>query len=102
MKRRAATSVMLVALLLGIVSRARAQGAGTGSIGGIVKDPKGLVVPGAEVVVRNVDTRAERTLTTNDAGLYAAAYLQPGRYEVRATKAGFAEVVHQNLVLEVG
>jgi len=101
-KKAAAIGVAVVVLLLGIASQGQAQGAGTGSIGGTVKDPKGLVVPGAAVVVRNVETGAQRTLTTNEVGLYAVVYLRPGRYEVRAKKEGFAEVVHQNLTLEVG
>ncbi len=50
MKKAAAIAMAVAVLLLGIGSRGRAQGAGTGSIGGTVKDPKGLVVPGAAVL----------------------------------------------------
>ena len=36
-----------------------------GSIGGIVTDPSGATVRGAEVVIRNIDTGAERVLATH-------------------------------------
>lgn len=89
-------------LVLSLATSAGAQSAGTGSIGGTARDPNGLVVPGVEVTIRNPDTGAERKLTTNEAGLYAAPFLQPGRYEVRGQKAGFASVVRTDLRLEVG
>lgn len=102
MKKAAAACLIVLTVLTVLVLRVRAQAAGTGSIVGTVKDPAGLVVPGAEVVVRNIDRGAQRTLVTNDAGRYAAPYLEPGRYEVQVTKEGFGEVMRQNLTLEVG
>lgn len=101
-KKAAAVCAVVLGLLLGTVSLVWAQGPGTGSITGTVKDPKGLAVPDAEVVVRNVDTGADRTLTTNSDGLFVAPYLQPGRYQVTAKKEGFADFVRKDLNLEVG
>ena len=63
---------------------------GTGSISGLVTDASGAVVPGADVAVRNVDTNVARNLKSNDAGVYEAVSLQPGNYEVKITKTGFA------------
>src|SRR2546427_8075228 len=60
-----------------------------GVIQGTVTDPAGAVVPGAKVVVKNVDTNVEVTLVTNAAGFYLAPELVPGRYTVRAASAGF-------------
>jgi hypothetical protein len=93
---------ILVALTLTPVVSAFAQTAGTGSISGTVKDQNGLAVPGAKMVVRNVDTGSERNLTTNGEGLYVAPYLQPGHYEVAVSKEGFADYVHRNIELMVG
>jgi hypothetical protein len=67
-----------------------------------VTDPKGLSVADANVVVRNVDTNAESTYPTNDAGLYAVPYLQPGNYEITISKAGFESVVYRGVVVHVG
>src|ERR1700723_1228777 len=79
-----------------------AQTAGSGEISGTVTDPAGAVVPGATVVVHNTDTSADRSLTTNEAGIYSATFLQPGHYEVSASKPGFSKVQHTDILLEVG
>jgi hypothetical protein len=79
-----------------------AQSAGTGTITGTLSDPQGASIPGATVVVRNIDTGLDHTLESNDAGIYVAAFLQPGRYEIHASKDGFATVVRQGLNLQVG
>jgi len=89
-------------LLLGLSGNVAAQTAGTGTITGTVSDPQGLAVPGVTVVVRNTDTGIERTFTANDAGIYVAAFLQPGNYEIKASKQGFALVERKDLVLTVG
>ena len=101
-RSKASTWLMLMALVLGLATVATAQTAGTGAIQGTVKDQSGAVVPGAEVTVKNVDTGTERKFATTDSGLYVAPYLQPGRYEVRVKKEGFAEVVRQGFRVEVG
>jgi hypothetical protein len=87
---------------MGTLAPAQAQSAGTGTITGTLSDPQGASIPGAAVVVRNIDTGTDHTLTANDAGIYVAAFLQPGRYEIRASKDGFATVVRQGLNLQVG
>jgi len=76
--------------------------AGTGSILGVVTDPSGAVVPLAEVTVRNAETNVTRSVTSNDAGRYEVVALQPGQYEVRAVKAGFATLVRTGITLSVG
>src|SRR5258708_7945133 len=63
---------------------------GTATITGLVTDATGAVVPGADVVVRNVDTNVARNLKSNDAGVFEAVSLQPGNYEVKIVKPGFA------------
>lgn len=94
--------LVVLALALALAPVAWSQAAGSGAIGGTVKDPSGAVVAGAEVTVKNMDTGAERSFTTTEAGIYNAPYLQPGRYEVRVRAQGFAEVIRQDLRLEVG
>ena len=102
MKKAAFAMLFALVLLVGLTATAWAQSAGTGAILGSVKDPSGAVVAGADVTVKNIDTGAERKFTTTDTGRYAAPYLQPGRYEVRVRREGFAEVIRQNVVVEVG
>jgi hypothetical protein len=69
----------------------------TGTLQGIVTDAQGSVVPGIEVVVRNVDTGQERTLTTNSEGIYTAAFLPIGRYNVVASGKGFSSTTQENV-----
>jgi len=102
MKKPYVVCLTLLGLLVSVSSLSHAQSAGTGQLLGTVRDPSGAVVAGAEVTIRNVNTDAARKFTTSETGLYTSPYLQPGRYEVRARKEGFAEVVRQNLRLEVG
>jgi outer membrane receptor protein involved in Fe transport len=92
-----------VSLLLAMcASLGMAQGGGTGSISGTVTDPNGLSVPGAQVIVRNIATGAERQMTTTDAGVFTVPFLVPGRYMVSVTKAGFAEFRRENVIVEIG
>jgi hypothetical protein len=50
----------------------------TGSLGGLVTDPSGAIVPGASVVVRNLATGVQQTTATNHAGLYRFPVVTPG------------------------
>src|SRR5687767_7267429 len=69
----------------------------TGTLQGTVSDAKGAVVPGAEVVIRNIETGQERTVQTNGEGTYVAPFLPLGRYTVTASSAGFSKVAQENI-----
>src|SRR5437667_4311489 len=64
----------------------------TGILQGTVTDANGAVVPGAEVLIHNLDTGQERTLKTNSEGFYVASFMPLGRYSVSASQKGFAKV----------
>lgn len=70
-----------------------------GAIAGAVLDDSGAAVPDAQITVTNIDTGLERKLATNSEGLYSAAALPAGRYEVRVQKTGFRQVVREAVVL---
>src|SRR6185503_21078413 len=80
----------------------QAQTAGSGTITGTVTDPAGSVVPAASITIHNSDTGADRALATNDAGIYTAAFLQPGHYDIRVEKTGFSTIERNGITLEVG
>jgi predicted porin len=65
-----------------------AQGA---SLSGMVTDQTGAALRDVAVTVKNVDTGATRTITTDGGGHYQASGLPPGRFEIRAAKQGFAQ-----------
>ena len=78
------------------------QTTGAGTISGSLTDPTGSLIPGVTIAIRNTDTGIERSLASNDAGLYTAPFLPPGHYEITASKQGFAKVVRKDLTLQVG
>ena len=93
------TTVILLACMAGA---AFGQTTGSGTITGTITDPNHAAVPAASVTIHNTDTGIDRAVTTNEAGLYSVPFLQPGSYEVTATKTGFAKIVHTNVPLQVG
>jgi Carboxypeptidase regulatory-like domain len=71
--------------------------AGTGSIAGVVTDPSGAVVQGANVTATNSATGAARTVATGDTGNYTITSLAPGTYTVSVEKSGFPKVIFSNV-----
>lgn len=93
--------IVTFALALLIASSANAQ-ITTGTIEGIVVDPNQAAVPGATVELTHVETNTTRTLETDEQGRFNAPLLQPGKYSVTVTKAGFAKTNDPNVNLTVG
>jgi hypothetical protein len=73
----------------------------TGSIVGTVRDPKGAVVPGAEIDLTNTATNVTTTFVTNADGGYQALQLIPGVYNVKATHPGYSVEVRPNITINV-
>jgi hypothetical protein len=84
---------LLVGLTLaGVPGWVQAQAqATTGVVRGTVADSTGQPLAGATVTLRHLETNAERSLTTNDRGVYAATLLRVGDYEVSGRALGFRE-----------
>src|SRR5215467_16076137 len=78
----------LVVLLLVSVSACFAQS--TATLSGVLTDPSGAVVPGAQVTIHSLATGLDRQVVTDNAGLYVAPSLVPGDYQVQAKAAGFS------------
>jgi hypothetical protein len=92
--------VLLVLALSGI--SALGQGGSTGSIAGTVQDPKGAVVPGATVVVKNAATAQENTIQTSNDGTFNVPTLTAGIYITTVTAAGFKQAVVTEIKVDVG
>ena len=75
--------------------------AGRGSISGTVTDPKGALVPAAQVVLRNPATGATQHTVTSDAGLYTFISLNPGVYQVTVSQTGFKSVTQDKITVNV-
>src|SRR5256885_16807997 len=61
----------------------------TASVAGSIVDVSEAGVPGATVVVRNLDTSFERTVKTNDLGYYVVPAPPAGPYSISISKRGF-------------
>ena len=68
---------------------------------GVVRDPSGAAVAGANVVVRNAATNAEAHLTTGQDGFFLVPALPPGPYSVTVAAGGFKTLVSNTIVLVV-
>src|SRR5260370_4002713 len=79
----------------------QAQVAG-GTITGTVVDSSGRVIPNAGVSITNVATGINRSVTTNEDGLYIAPNLWPARYELTLSAPGFKIEVRSGIELTVG
>ncbi len=71
------------------------------TLAGTIKDETGGILPGVDIVAKNVDTGQSRTLVTNAEGAYTITGLPPGKYEVRASLQGFGTVA-ETIQLTVG
>lgn len=85
---------MVVAL--GVAHEARAQMA---TLSGVVVDESDLAVPGADVVITQDTTGLQRRTTSDARGRFVAPLLPPGRYAVRAERAGLAPDERTGLVV---
>lgn len=74
----------------------------TATVAGLIADESGGAIPGAEVVIINMETGVRRSAKGDDAGRYRIPQLPPGVYEASVTMAGFETTVRQGMTLQVG
>jgi hypothetical protein len=72
-----------------------------GTIAGVVTDQQGAGIPGAKVIITNVETGVDTVLHTNDRGAYVAPLLLPGQYRVAGEHQGFKKSTRDGLTLSV-
>ena len=75
---------------------------GDSSLWGSVTDKTDAAMAGATVVIRNLETGTERTLTTDASGRYNASALPVGNYEIAASKPGFQTIADPQLTSRLG
>src|SRR5262245_26151387 len=69
-----------------------------GNITGVVTDPSGSVLAGAEITIVAVATNTSKTTTSSSSGQYNVP-LAPGAYQVQVSMSGFKKYVANNLVV---
>ena len=90
--------LLLVSLLC--VAPAIAQSP-TATINGIVLDPSGAAIAGAQVVIVNDATGVQYTTKTNSEGIYVAPNLPPGPYRIQVSNSGFKTIIKPDIVIHV-
>jgi len=93
---------LLIAALLLWQPPALAQGT-TGTVSGVVQDKTGAVIPGASVLVTNLDNNSERKTVSNGTGEFSVPGITAGlRYQVRVEMPGFSPWQSQPFPLRPG
>jgi hypothetical protein len=69
---------------------------------GTITDKTGSEIPNAQIVIKDLATGIERTVTTNKDGFYIAANLLPAEYQVTISAPGFNTEIKTGIKLNVG
>ncbi len=59
------------------------------NVSGVITDPTGAVIPGAQITLLNQGTQAKQNSTTNDQGFFRFNQLPAGNYTLSITAPGF-------------
>lgn len=70
-----------------------------GTVSGVVKDPNGAIVSGAEVTLTNTETTVSRSSVTNDEGFYRFDAVDLGTYSVRVAAPNFSTAVKSGVTV---
>src|SRR6201987_180508 len=73
-----------------------------GAIRGVVRDPSGAAIVGANVAAKNGDTGLAHTTTTVEDGGYVISELPAGTYQVEAESKGFGKFTNSSVSVQVG
>jgi len=71
-----------------------------GQVGGVIVDPNGAVVPGAEITITNTQTGTSLTTKSDDEGHWRIAGMQPGAVKVAISYPGFKRTQYDLNLLE--
>lgn len=72
-----------------------------GSITGLITDPTGAAIAGAELSIVNRDTNAVAKSTTTSTGEFTLPNLPPGNYRVEITASGFKASFARTLLCQL-
>lgn len=93
--KRIVVSILFV-LVISMITFAQTS---RGIVSGVIKDPNGAVVPGAEVTLTNTDTTVARSTVTNGEGFYRFDAVDLGNYSVRIVATSFGTIVKNGIIV---
>ena len=98
--RRMAIRVLAVSIL-GTAPYVSSQ-SNNASIDGVITDPNGAAVAGANLVLTSTDTKESSTFVSDANGLYSFRNVVPGTYQLKVKARGFGEYVQDGILVRVG
>jgi hypothetical protein len=72
-----------------------------GTVSGIVLDPSGAVIAGADVLIVNDATAVQYPGKTNGEGYYVVPNIPPGTYRIQVSNSGFKTIIKPDIVVHV-
>jgi outer membrane receptor protein involved in Fe transport len=99
--KSSAVKIIYLGLIAGLCALAAAGQTVSGTLRGTVTDSNNAIVPNATVVIKNTETGFERTVVSNDDGLFNAPFLPIGQYTVEATRTDFNKVRRENVTVSL-
>ncbi|MGA2264120.1 MAG: carboxypeptidase-like regulatory domain-containing protein, partial [Acidobacteriota bacterium] len=101
------TFVAVLFLILGftssvLVPRCLAQAVAVAQVGGVISDPSGSSIPGAQVKITQTETQLSRATVSDTQGRYVLPNLPVGPYRLEVTASGFKAYAQSGIVLQVG
>jgi hypothetical protein len=90
-----------MSILLLTAARSAHSQSFTANVRGTVTDQSGSSIPGAKVVISDVERGTKHTTETDEAGRYSFTALQPGSYVVNAEAPGFKRFSSDRITLVV-
>jgi hypothetical protein len=70
-----------------------------GGIRGLIQDPGGAVIAGANVTLRNEATNVSRSTVSNNSGEYAFSQVEPATYSIDVEAAGFKKLSRKGVIV---
>lgn len=95
---RCVAGVLLMVSMLFSLCHAQTTSA---TVTGQITDQSGRLVPGAAVMLTNINTGVPYSTKTNGEGIYSLPNLEPGIYRANVTKDGFKSIVKPDIELHV-
>src|ERR1700683_488156 len=102
MKSKILSWIAAFGLIVGLQAAGFAQAVNNAQIHGIVLDPSGAAVTGAQVVATSDSTGSTESTVSGSDGSFVLADLQVGGYKLEVSASGFKKYVQTGIILEVG
>lgn len=99
MSRSFSLARMIVCGLFILSAMITAQAQFRAGIQGTISDANGALVPGARVILKDLENGKTQEVTSSEEGFYRITGLAPGRYELTVEKEGYKKSLSQNVTI---